>query len=456
MKLLNKALPTLLLLTVASAAVVLSACSEPAPEPSALADEAYAILDALTTQYSPRDAGSVQETRAALHLRDRLDDIGYDTSIEQFGTSYTHDSTYMFYADPPLESGEGGASLDPIRPHLHDGPPVSPPGGYTTGLVTPFGDLSLSDILNRELEGRIALIDLAPITDDGLITPDPMAMYELIQRAEKAGAVGAILLVDQDDATVAAFVEATRTSATTYIDNTFRASSGTPVVSIGTGKGNALLELIDRGDVTASIKVDMTQGSLWNVVANKSGPAENPRRRVILGAHYDTLANSQGASDNGSGVAALLTVARHIAERDYPFDIQIVLFGAQKTGMLGSKQYVETMSREELDDTITMLNFDALGAGSSLTASGDSDLTSDAIEVGKELGAPITLAAGGKETSDHAPFEEAGIPVLFMSSNDTSRINSPEDTIEHINPDLLGYAAEIAIAMLDQLANEPR
>ena len=437
---------------LAGAAVLLTACSDPASEPSALADEAYAVLDALTTQYSPRDAGSVQETRAALHLRDRLNDIGYDTSIKQFGTSYTHEFSYMFYTDPPLESGGGGASLDPIRPHLHDGPPVSPPRGYITGLVTPFGDLSLSDILNRGLEGRIALLELATITDDGLIMPDPMKLYELIERAKKAGAVGAILLVDEDDATVEAIEEATRTSATTYIENTFRASSGTPVVSIGTGKGSALLELIERGDVTASIKVDMTQGSLWNVVANKPGPAEGPPRRVILGAHYDTVANSQGASDNGSGVAALLTVAEHIAERDYPFEVQIVLFGAQKTRMLGSEQYVETMSREEIDDTIAMLNFDALGAGSSLTVSGDSDLTSDAIEVGKELGAPITLAAGGKMTSDHAPFEDAGIPVLFLSSNDISRINAPEDTIEHINPNLLGYAAEIAIAMLDSLA----
>ena len=62
----------------------------------------------------------------------------------------------------------------------------------------------------------------------------------------------------------------------------------------------------------------------------------------------------------------------------------------------------------------------------------------------------------GGATSDHAPFDEAGIPTLFLSSNDISRINSPDDTIEHINPDLLGYAAEIGIVMLDSLAEEAR
>ena len=36
-----------------------------------------------------------------------------------------------------------------------------------------------------------------------------------------------------------------------------------------------------------------------------------------------------------------MTVARHIAERDYPFDVRIVLFGAEEEGLFGSKQYVE-------------------------------------------------------------------------------------------------------------------
>ena len=44
--------------------------------------------------------------------------------------------------------------------------------------------------------------------------------------------------------------------------------------------------------------------------------------------------------------------------------------------------------------------------------------------------------------------------MLFLSSNDISRINAPEDTIEYINPDLLGYAAEVGIAMPDWLAEE--
>ena len=114
------------------------------------------------------------------------------------------------------------------------------------------------------------------------------------------------------------------------------------------------------------------------------------------------------------------------------------------------------MSREEIDSTIAMLNLDAVGSGTSLTATGDFNLVSEAIETGRDFGAPIIREAGGMASSDHTPFEAAGVPTLFLSSNDLSRINSPDDTIEHINPDLLGYAAEVAIAMLDSLAEELR
>ena len=148
-----------------------------------------------------------------------------------------------------------------------------------------------------------------------------------------------------------------------------------------------------------------------------------------------------------------MTVARHIAERDYPFDIRIVLFGAEEYGLFGSDHYVDNMGQVEIDSTIIMLNFDALGSGNTLNAIGDFDLVSKAIEVGKDLGAPIALEGSSGASSDHAPFAEAGIPVLFLSSSDLSRINSPEDTIEHINPDLLARA-ELGIAQV-RLGEEP-
>ena len=381
-----------------------------------MADEAYAVLDALTTHYSPRESGTDQELMAAQHLRERLSDLGYETSIQKFGP-------YNFiWTDVHFESDEGEALLNTEKSHLHPFL-VSSSEGSATGLLTFVGDTSQSDIPSGGLKGTIALME------SGSITPD-----EQISRVAEAGAVGAIIVTSDP------------------ISVTVSDPSTIPVTSLDTVDGGLLLRLVEQeGEVTASIIVEMETLSSRNVVASKRGSADDGRS-VILGAHYDTVESTQGASDNGSGLSALLTVSRHIADRNYPFDVLIVLFGAEEVGLLGSSHYAEIMSKDDIDSTIAMLNFDALGSGTTLHAIGDYDLTSEALKIGKEMGAPISRKGGGWAMSDHAPFEAIGISSLLLSSNDLSRINDPEDTTLHINPDLLGYAAEIGIAMLDSLA----
>ena len=457
-----------ILLTVVSVAVVLAACSDPAtvsspapadtpvtvneaapaaaqwppaprptptpgamlelptPEPSALADEAYAVLSTLTTQYSPRESMTAQEMEAALYLQKNLESLGYETLLREFNTPQ------IFFPDLHLTSGKGEPIMDTEESHLHPAPVILPGDVSATGLLTYVGAAREEDISDDGLAGRIPLIDIGTTT-----------FREQVDRVAEAGAPGAIV-----------------TNADVFellIPYGYRPDI--PVFWLGPADVRAVLRLIEQGErVSATINSNFRDAAeSQNVVATMRNRADDePRRQVILGAHYDTVENTQGASDNGSGVSALMTVARHIAGQDYPFDIRIVLFGTEEFGLLGSAHYVDNMGRDEIDSTIAMLNFDALGSGSELNAIGDFDLVSKAIEVGRELGAPIALEGESGASSDHVPFAGVGIPALFLSSNDISRINAPEDTIEYINPDLLGYAAEIGIAMLDHLADEPR
>jgi len=466
MKLLHKALPTQLLLTIASAAVVLAACSDPAPadapspvsdtpppqvaeqwpsaprptptpggalvlptpEPSALADEAYAVLNTLTTEYSPRESGTDQELEAALYLQKNLDALGYDTSLQEFYTPR------IFMPDLNLTSSDGESLMDSDRSHLHPVAVMLPrfmmlPGDDSaTGLLTYVRGALQEDIPDEGLGGRIPIIKIGAIP-----------FREQIDRVAEAGAPGAVVTsAELEDI---------------LIPYTYQAPI--PVMWLNQVDFSVVLQLIGEDEVSATIeanKRDMAESR--NVVADMRKSANDPPRRVILGAHYDTVEDTQGASDNGSGLAALLTVAKHIAGRDFPYDVRIVLFGTEEYGLFGSRHYVENMSQQEIDGTIAMLNFDALGSGITLHAIGDYDLTSKARQIGSELGAPVLLQGSGMASSDQEPFQEVGIPTLFLTSNDVSLINSPDDTIDHINPDLLGYAAEVAIAMLDSLAEQ--
>ena len=84
---------------------------------------------------------------------------------------------------------------------------------------------------------------------------------------------------------------------------------------------------------------------------------------VVLGAHYDSVANTQAAGDNGTGVVSLLIMAEEILDEPLPFAVRFVFFGVEEIGLYGSKHYVDTLSENERENIIAMLNFDAMGKG---------------------------------------------------------------------------------------------
>ena len=102
---------------------------------------------------------------AALSLRGRLSMSGYETSLQEFGTSYTFRPSYMFYTDTPWS---------PVWPMLCWRPldricfllpqPVRREARHR--ILTPVGDTSQMDVLERDLEGRIALIVPGAKSDD--------------------------------------------------------------------------------------------------------------------------------------------------------------------------------------------------------------------------------------------------------------------------------------------------
>jgi Zn-dependent M28 family amino/carboxypeptidase len=62
-----------------------------------------------------------------------------------------------------------------------------------------------------------------------------------------------------------------------------------------------------------------------NIVAERRGNA-TPSEIVLVGAHYDSVLGSPGANDNGSGVAALLELARLLAAHELARTVRFVAF----------------------------------------------------------------------------------------------------------------------------------
>ncbi len=194
-----------------------------------------------------------------------------------------------------------------------------------------------------------------------------------------------------------------------------------------------------------------------NIILELPGQGEGV---VILGAHYDTVRHSVGANDNASGVGVLLAVAERLAQPPWssqmvsvlPFTLRIIAFGSEETGMNGSRHYVRQLTEEESDDIKIMINLDSVGSGTFLRGPGDRWLTSHVSVVASREGVSYTSITERYSGSDHFPFRHsAEIPVISFSGNDMSRINTRGDTIEFINPVLLGDTAVLVLVLLASL-----
>ncbi|WP_017733406.1 M28 family metallopeptidase [Nafulsella turpanensis] len=162
-----------------------------------------------------------------------------------------------------------------------------------------------------------------------------------------------------------------------------------------------------------------------NVIGLVKG--KNPEKGVIAySAHYDHLGRMgentyfPGANDNASGVAMLLSLARHYAkpENKPEQDMLFMAFGAEELGLLGSKHFVENplLPLEEID---FLLNLDITGTGDEGIKVVNGTVFEEQFQRLQALNEehqllPKVSARGEACNSDHCLFYEAGVPSFFI------------------------------------------
>ena len=372
-----------------------------------------AVLEEITSEISPRESATDQELGAAQFLLAKFESLGYEVSLESFEVRST-------ISDVKL------SSVDVTTPgELRTFPMTMSVKASASGALTSVGLAFEEDIPTEGLMGKVALIERGTIT-----------FQSKVSRVAEAGAVAAIVFNNRDG----------------IFSGTLSTESSIPAVSLSDEEGRALLALLDQGEVMAKVTVESRTLQSRNVVAEKPGPPGDAQ--VVLGGHYDTVAGVPGANDNGSGIATLLTIAGAIADRSYPFTVRFMLFGSEELGLLGSSDYVRGLSEEQRAATLAMLNFDALATGRTLGVLGEGDLALKALSVAREL--EISSARRrfipANTSSDHVPFVRARIPIVFFLADDLSKIHTPEDKMEFVQPELLGGSAVLGIALLAVLS----
>ncbi len=210
-----------------------------------------------------------------------------------------------------------------------------------------------------------------------------------------------------------------------------------PVVSV-TGEAVEAFAGAAGELVELSADVERQAATFRNVIGQLG---EGPRS-VMVGAHLDSVLDGPGINDNGSGVAAVLELARAVAAVGVPdgWAVRIGLWGAEEFGTYGSRAYAEGVD----DPMVAYLNLDMAGSinGANLVydepsaAPGSSEITAAYEAWFAERNLPTQgVDLGG--SSDHFGFTVAGIPTggLFAGASASGSAAEPGASGGGVAPD---------------------
>ncbi|HEY1952355.1 MAG TPA: M28 family peptidase [Gemmatimonadaceae bacterium] len=190
--------------------------------------------------------------------------------------------------------------------------------------------------------------------------------------------------------------------------------------------------------IDASMKNSLTRMSADNIVGVVRG--SDPKLRdeyVAYSAHWDHFGIGpavngdsiyNGAVDNASGVASVLTIAHAAADGVKPRRSQLFIFvTAEEAGLLGSAYYSEhpTVPASKIVAALNMDVVPVLGRVSDLNVMGDNKsslgpaLAKLVSAQGIRLSPDSHPEAGHFYRSDHFSFAKAGIPAVSIGGGDS-------------------------------------
>jgi aminopeptidase YwaD len=238
-----------------------------------------------------------------------------------------------------------------------------------------------------------------------------------------------------------------------FFEGSLGAQGAIPVASISGEDGQRLLALLQQGPVEVSVEVGPpVEATSRNVIGR---PADG-HCETISGAHFDSVAQAPGASDNASGTATVLELARTVAALHLPGDNCFVLFGAEEPGLLGSRHFVASLDQVERQELRAMLNFDMTGVGESWLLIGSPELVALGARLAEGAGIAVTQSAQPEGLgSDHESFLDAGIPAIWVFRVTDNLLHTPQDTADRVQPQQMEEAATLGLLLLEKVAGSP-
>jgi hypothetical protein len=363
------------------------------------APQAEADMKALLTN-GPRVAGTPAASQAAEYLAVELRKVGYTVEFMPFSYTRTRDL---------------GSSLSVGSANLQANAIAGSPARRLEAPLTPVPNQGRAeDYTGLDVQGAIVVVRRGGIP-----------FLEKARIAAERGAVGLIVV----------------NNGPGNVRGTFGGIGPIPTVTVSQEEGEPLLgQAGARAFLEVRSVTEEVQGR--DVIAKRGTTLP----QAVVGAHYDSVPGALGANDNGSGTVTVLGLARELAQSPISERTWFVWFDGEEDGLWGSRRFVE-QNQELVQGLRAMLNLDMVGVnvGGSLGIGGSSSLQAlaDCNSVQVSCG---SAAEGG---SDHLPFAQAGVPVLFFFRGLDPNYHKPGDTLYDVN--LLADTAKVVRGILEGL-----
>lgn len=231
--------------------------------------------------------------------------------------------------------------------------------------------------------------------------------------------------------------------------------------------------------------------STANIIAELPG-SNKASEIVVIGAHYDSVQDCPGANDNGSGVAAMLEIAKALSKEKFGRTVRFVAFTNEeppffRSDDMGSYRYAQSC-KERGDNIVSMMSIETIGyysdkpgsqklpvaalaalypkTGNFLTFIGKLEsrdlLTQCANSFIRAVKFPTqTLAAPadltGVDFSDQLSFWRLGYPGIMVTDTAPYRYphyHTKDDTADKINYDCLARVTDGLTKVVQDLASE--
>jgi aminopeptidase YwaD len=386
--------------------------------------KALELLEYLSVQIGSRPLGSKRNQVAAEFIQSIFKTSGLQPELEQF-------------ACPLWENLETRLELDGKR-YVAAANIFAPPcdiaaRGAAVGTLT--------ELESAELSGRIAILYGELTAGTGFSTRAAFYFPERDQQVFK-------LLEEKKPAAVITIHSHTGSLQRLISDWEFHIPSATVPAEVGL----TLLRQIDQ-PFRLRIESRRSPSHFSNVVAKK--PGARPER-IVLCAHFDSIADAPGAIDNGSGVAVVLALAGALARRDLPLGLEFIALNGEENGGVGSAEHLRR-HEGELGQVVAAINIDgvgqALGTNSIALFASSPSFQDQVAAIYKKYSGVVRVDPWYE--SDHTAFCSRGVPSIAVSSRGVANVmHLPTDTIEWISAPKLGEVVSLITEIVECLQDK--